>query len=711
MLPEQPAATRRPRLLLFLAPYDHPAKNVIAATLAWLTKQRQSNFEVYYDAVHLGQHLGSDPRMPGRPADEVALGLLTGGPISGGRHLEALWLSLLRFDTTVVSCGSLAFDASLAALAADGRVEVLHFSPDHLVPLYDWAFARFNTPWPESALLVDRDPRPELCGIDAYLYPEIFYPRRLGLEASISEPELAAIAQRGVRRILVAGAGGGTEDALRAHGFEVVDSGLVADADDFASVSRRLATRWQAQRQGWVLGDPTLVASWLPTACREDRIAIYGIPQAAVLKELEQDLRSAPLATIIGRQSEDGDFFSLSALGQSLQVIDPCRPPLPVLTSLPAEWPLRPPPFEGDDPTDAQLEQWANEGRILTSLVFWTGMIRETENLFALADLISMTGLRAGFVISAQTLAWRPSPLDLMMVPARDGGLYPLVELLMGSAGDGVSIESLLTAEQLAAHLAAAERELDRLAVPAELRPRGWWATMDAPLVSRSSRDRPSRIRWKRGAPFGVQLRFHRRSAPGVPPARPAIHPNGARPSLRARLGTTVRRAGLDRLFLAYRPYEHFAPGSLDPALARVVRAAGYDYMLTKSEFGRGPTVAFEENGFVAINYTAGQWDGWTPFETINDVADLRQAEKRLLRNGKPGWLLGGIDSCLWTFSGELWNAAPRLHAIAEFATNGGTSGRLINVRPGVLARYARLIGGSVLKPERQTETQRGLPA
>ena len=114
--------------------------------------------------------------------------------------------------------------------------------------------------------------------------------------------------------------------------------------------------------------------------------------------------------------------------------------------------------------------------------------------------------------------------------------------------------------------------------------------------------------------------------------------------------------------------------------------------MLSKSGFGKPPHAVYRQGDFVALNYTAGQWDGWTPFETINDLNDLRRAERTLVGQGKPGWLLGSIDSCLWTFSGEIWDRAPGLASIARFVASGGSSGKLVNVRPRVLAHYARII-------------------
>lgn len=225
---------------------------------------------------------------------------------------------------------------------------------------------------------------------------------------------------------------------------------------------------------------------------------------------------------------------------------------------------------------------------------------------------------------------------------------------------------------------------------------------MDAPLIpsERSERARP--VRWKPSYPY-VQFRFHpqgvhdqnrdpvagRNEKLGQPEKRNGLQVTPT--VLRQQVRQMVRSSKLSTLFDAYRPYENFKPDPVSSELATAIQNAGFSYMLSKSGFGEPPHVVWQDGDFVALNYTAGHWDGWTPFETINDVRDLRRAEKTLLASGGPGWLLGGIDTCLWTFSGELWDRAPGLASIARFVASGGSSGKLINVPPRVLARYARV--------------------
>lgn len=686
---------QRPRLLLLLAPYRYPHKNGVAATLAWIADVVESRFDVYYDAIHFGRHYGSgNPNDPGLYGRHTGLGLLTGGLLGGGRHLEAVAQAIQRFEARVFCVGEVAFSPSLASLGEASGAQVHRVNDGDLAHLYEMVFDALGLAWPRTGVMVNRRPTEELDGIDSYTYPEVYHRRALGIEASASAKELRSLRDHGLQQLLTCGVGSEQQAALTELGFEVVDLDLVRPGDDYAAVTRRLALRWKDRQRGWIVGDPTLVAYWLPTACREHRAAIYSVPQSQVIASLRSEIANDAEIPILGRQFGDGDFFTLSSLGQSFQVVDPCRPPLPNAQMSLSSWPAMLPDPRSGDPTDEELRAYAREGRVLSSLVFWTGMIRETENLYALTDLVALTGLRAGFVLTAQSLSWRPSPLDLLFIPREQGGVFPGVEILLGSCGTGVAIESLLTGAQLRRHLAHAFEQLEQLGVPAAWRPQGWWATMDAPLVPVGSQRAARRIRWKSSAPYRVQIRFHRseRSALG------SLEPNPAAPEgrgWRRRIGDAVRGGRLEGLFEAYRPYENFEPGPIRPDLAEAVRDAGFSYMLSKSGFGPRSRVLYEANDFVALNYTTGQWDGWTPFETVNDVKDLQRAEKTLLKRREPGWLLGTIDSCLWTFSGELWHAAPRLYAIAEHVATGGDSGRLVNVAPRVIARYARLLNAS----------------
>jgi hypothetical protein len=122
------------------------------------------------------------------------------------------------------------------------------------------------------------------------------------------------------------------------------------------------------------------------------------------------------------------------------------------------------------------------------------------------------------------------------------------------------------------------------------------------------------------------------------------------------------------------------------------VQAGGFEYAITKASFGPVPRVVAGFDDLTVFNHTAGRWDGWSPFHTINSLDDLRTAERQLVRRGQPGWLFGAFDTCLWAFTGSLWERGTELHSICRWVADGGSDGQLVNANPATVARYARLL-------------------
>ncbi len=723
----------KPKLLLYLTSESNPAKNATAATLAWAAESAGWCFEVYYDAYRLGEHYGG-----GDPAWQ-APGALTGGTMVGAHHHERLYLLLHRFETLVLIDGPVAFGPTLAQLDVP-RLFVSSFAETYLR-----AFEALGLPLPEIGTVIDARPRPDLAGVDAYLYPEIAARSALGLEISrITIDDLSRLAEGGLRQIQTLYVG--PEGLKKLAGLPPITSLALLDSldalksdDDFASITGRVARRWiGALEGGWVLADPTAVAAWIPDAWRDRRLAIYSKPQRVIIQRLEDELRARPgrVTTVLGRQYEDADFFLLSSLGLPFQLIDPCRPPFPVLRMAgynwagseavpllasgdaggtppaPADWKVGgTPPASANggagvtgiiesEPDDEQLRAWAREGRVLVSVIFWTGMIRELENLPRVIDLVALTRMKGGLALTLPALEYQPEgPLELLRVPLERGGVFPHLELLLASCGLGATIESRMPEGWLAQYLLATNAAFDRLGIPSAWRPQGWWATMDAEMRPLPKPRLPITPKFQARAPF-LQLRYQSpggQQAPAPASSAPAGGTTGLstaarRPGFKRQMGDWVREHGLRAILAPYRPYEFFAPGPLRKEVIEALRGAGLRYWFSKAGFGHPPTILYQDADVIALNYTVGQWDGWTPFETINSVADLRHAERRLLAAKRPGWLVGTLDTCLWAFTGPIWERAPGLRAIADFVARGGDSRRLINVTPGVIARYARLL-------------------
>jgi hypothetical protein len=714
----------KPKLLLYLTADANPAKNAIAATLAWAVEAAGWHFEVYYDAYRLGEHYGG-----GDPAWQPP-GSLTGGTMVGAHHHERLYLLLHRFETTALTDGLVAFAPTLKQL------DVPRYAVSGFAGLYTRAFDLLGLALPEQAIVIDARPRRDLAGVDAYLYPEIANRHALGLEITAFTPEDAArLAQMGLRSVqplLLGSKGQRTLEGLLAEADASLSTSLkldepldtLAPEDDYGSITGRVAQRWLAAqagtacsagvpagpRGGWVLADPTAVAAWLPDAWRDRRLAIYSQPQSLVIKRLEDALKAGGglTQTVLGRQYEDSDFFALSSLGLPFQLIDPCRPPLPVLRMGEYRWETNEetsaalPRLDDSEPTDAQLRAWVREGRVLTSVIFWTGMLRELENLPRVLDLVALSQMKGGLALTVPTMEYQPEALELLRVPLERGGVFPHLEILLASCGLGAAIESRLPAGRLSAYLQASNAAMERLGIPVEWRPQGWWATMDPEMLPLPRPKLPIIPKVQARQPF-LQLRYHAPAAQVMAPlplleesdkatTSPTTHPPTRRNGMQRRLGDWARKHGLRAMLAPYRPYEFYAPGPIRKEIIDAVSGAGLRYMLSKAGFGHPPTVLYQDANVVALNYTVGHWDGWTPFETIHAVDDLRRAERIFLRSRRPGWLVGQLDTCLWAFTGPIWAQAHRLRAIADFLARGGDSGRLINVTPRVVARYARVL-------------------
>jgi hypothetical protein len=256
------------------------------------------------------------------------------------------------------------------------------------------------------------------------------------------------------------------------------------------------------------------------------------------------------------------------------------------------------------------------------------------------------------------------------------------VELLLACSGGGVLLESEAPAEQFSRALRRAVDELaDRLGGRDRL-PRGWWPLMDAPLIPRA----PRRLVTHPEAPY-LRVRYQPH-----PPEAAGDGDDTARGRTRRSPRALVRESPLGALFEPARPFTDFRPGAPGRAVLEAVRDAGFEYALTASAFSGPPRAVVDVPGLVALTYTAGRWDGWSPFITVNGLSDLRRAERRLLRGGRPGWLIGTLDTCLWAFTGEVWDRGRELYAICRWIAEGGSAGRLVNVTPRTAARYARLL-------------------
>lgn len=639
----------RPGLLIFFAPAAHPHRDAVCATLAWVAAAEGLLFECYYDGRPSGVHYGGGLPWRADPAD------LLGGTFTGGHHLEQFELVLQRFECQAACLGPTVFSEALA----EAQISTRASAPD-VADFYGQIFKSSKVKRPKT-LLVIGDVRGRF-NLAPYACHEIVQRRLIAISAGDEEALEKLKSDQ-------------TEVEYLWHDVPTSPSGPASVADRTLA----MAVRWAKHTNTYLFADPEAAGRWIPTAIRNGWAPVFGIPQADLVTRLAPELQT--VSVVWGRQQDDRDFLELSYAGVAFQLVDPGRPPFPIVgqAARPRPAAVADPIRASTEPTEDQLRRWARERRVVSTMVFWTGMARELECLYALADILSLTRLKSGLALTIESFNYADStPLSLLSAAPELGGLRGQVETLLASAGAGGMIESAAPPERFARTLAESVAALARTAGEDQV-PTGWWGVMDAPLLPR----RIGRVKLEARPPL-IKLRYRRRSLS----ADSGSTGGGGRPDLRSR----IRESPLGNLFEQIRPFDESRPGRPVRSVLDAVRGAGFEYALTKAEFGAPPTVATGVDGLTVLNYTAGRWDGWTPFETVNELGDLVRAERRLLRSKKPGWLLGCIDSCLWTFSGHVWDRGRELRDICRWMADGGSSGELVNVTPGTAARYARIL-------------------
>jgi len=218
---------------------------------------------------------------------------------------------------------------------------------------------------------------------------------------------------------------------------------------------------------------------------------IHARPQSRIIKELESVMHDKG-KVIYGRQTDDSEFFTLSRLNKAFQVIDPCRPPFQSLRHSEYSWNGQVEDLTQAEPGDEKLVQFAEEGKILVSLIFWTGMIRELENLYNLIELIALTKLKCGLALTAQSFEYMMQhPMEALIAHLDNGGIYPLAEPMLASCGIGVGIESVYDPSFLENFLDQGMERIKHKVKNKRLQPKGWWVTLDVDLKKRSWRQRP----------------------------------------------------------------------------------------------------------------------------------------------------------------------------------------------------------------------------
>ncbi len=264
--------------------------------------------------------------------------------------------------------------------------------------------------------------------------------------------------------------------------------------DSYEIVTTRIADRWKSRAKGIVFGDPAAILSQLAKLCREARVPLYApkrkLPSSEVVVTAYTEELSAVadtvnrLATeignpvIVGRQTGDGDLFHWSKAGVCIQIMDPNRPPFPIVETIKHTWHQTGKSFLTDEPDDATLERYAGEGKMLATLLWHSGEMAHNEAMINLFEVVQFSGIKMGIGVHAARYETAPQLWELLNIPREKGGVKGYIEPVLHAGGMGILAEINCPPDLLQKHCHESMSRIRAIAGD-EATPRGYYAFMD----------------------------------------------------------------------------------------------------------------------------------------------------------------------------------------------------------------------------------------
>ena len=439
---------RRPRLILLAARFSHPWKDLVAATLGWMCKERSVAFDVYYAAERPGGGI-FDPH---------------GSTVVGGRHSAAIGRALATFDTTVVRLGEVHIFGTLVEAGASELID----ADSDVIGLYQRIARSLGLELPQGAVVVQTRGLPKaIPALPAYAFPETVYRRALAVPLELSREEIARLRTAGVKQAWSVAAKGADLGAWRAAGLAPTVAEVLAPNATYASVTRRIVQRWLGKVDAVDILEPILASHLVPFSIRENRLVLCD--KVAALLPL---LRGKAQTTIYCRYGggarrlvrHDRDFYPAARRNLAFQVVEPGRPVLSVFSQYPTRLPQPERSWADLEPSDAQLRQWAKQEKILATWVLHSGELAHDDAVLSFFEWSALTKVKIGSGVWWQRYTFDPDCVEPMHVPASEGGVLGLVEPVLHSAGCGNIAETLGAPDRVAALMRESRRRIAAVA-------------------------------------------------------------------------------------------------------------------------------------------------------------------------------------------------------------------------------------------------------
>ncbi|MFH1377534.1 MAG: hypothetical protein ABIH86_02130 [Planctomycetota bacterium] len=446
----------KPSIWILLTSSDQPGIDAVLPTIAWMAEETGSTFDAYIESIRNGRLFAK-----------------TGSTVLGGRHHERLNYLAASADIRIIKFGSTQlFDSSISSF----KLKVVADS-DSPTELYRQITSEMSIKTQSEIYAMPDEPvQLNGCDIRPYLFPDIFFCKRLGLNES---------------------------DMTKETGFgkTIIRPSIEKDAS-LGELTLAIARKYADRSKGIAFGDPDAVRALVASLCRDKRIAVYQPRKKMDVSKIafsSYTEASSPIASdaaelaltaenpvIIGRQTGDADIIEWSKKGVCIQIMDPDRPVFRSIETLPHPWKENPTnPYSGE-PTDDELTDYASSGAILGSVVFHSGEIAHTEAMLNLFEFCAIHRLKIGVGVHRQRYETCPQLWELLNVDPNRGGVRGLVEPLLHSGGEGVLAEVHCPPEALKSHILSALESIRSITGETNV-PHGYLSFMDAPLTDLSN--------------------------------------------------------------------------------------------------------------------------------------------------------------------------------------------------------------------------------
>lgn len=462
---------------LLISDLKNPFIHLIIPSLAWLTDEADVEFECYLESERNGQ-----------------LFARTGSTVLGGHHHQQFNYLNSIYDIKYIIFGeSTVFRSSITAFDSEILIET-----NSLAELYSVIKSRAGIE--KNDIIFTGDSFINIDGntleLGPYLFPEIYYRKALAYPFDGMDNQLKENDQENKYYIFL---NDDQRQKLLNTYPDVKEIDRIKNDDSYGSITLRIADRWKDKADGLAFGDPAAILSQLATLCLESRIAVYGKKVKKAQSEVEvsdytedkteiadeiiQLAEEIDNPVLVGRQTGDGDLFAWSKAGICLQIMDPNRPPFPIVKNIDHHWLKTGSTLYEQEPSDEDLERYAEEGKILTTLIWHSGEMAHNEAMLNLFELSCITGLKMGIGVHAARYQTCPQLWELMNIPQERGGVKGLIEPVLHSGGLGVMAEINCPPDKLKKHCQSALKQIKKITGEEGL-PRGYYAFMDADMCS-----------------------------------------------------------------------------------------------------------------------------------------------------------------------------------------------------------------------------------